>query len=194
MLGEWIRKTDESNENQGWLGNSKWLRYILAALIGIGLLAVIWPGSQKVPVENTAVNKTNTSENSTIKASMTSELQSILSQVEGAGKVQVSLTLSSEGVKSYASNTKSEVRQTQETDKNSGERNIKEENTTTDIAVMGGSPMLVEDQTPEVLGVLVVADGAENATVRENLTYATATLLNISSHKVRVVAREVNSK
>ena len=43
---------------------------------------------------------------------------------------------------------------------------------------------------PEILGVLVVADGAQDPQVKENLAQATATLLDISPHRVRVMPRE----
>ncbi|HCF51291.1 MAG TPA: stage III sporulation protein AG, partial [Syntrophomonas sp.] len=48
--------------------------------------------------------------------------------------------------------------------------------------------LLVEEKTPEVLGVLVVAAGASNVAVKEQLSSATATLLNIPLHRVMVVA------
>lgn len=188
MLEEWIRgKQDPDNENEaaGW---KKWSRYVLAIVICAGLLALIWPMGKtqpsKVPVKSSSTGVDQA------RAQLTQELQSILSQVDGAGKVGVSITVNSNGLKSYASNTKNEIRETSEQDRTGGDRKIREENLSSDIAVSGGSALLVEEKAPQILGVLVVAEGARDAEVKEKLTDATATLLNISPHQVRVVARK----
>lgn len=193
MLDEWLRKVDGSDEKKGLAMWNKWGRYVLVGLVCIGLLALMWPSSKNAPVKNVAVQKSEVPSDS-VRASLAGELQSILSQVDGAGKVEVSLMLNSNGVKTYASNTKNESKQTQEMDKNSGERSIREDNLASDIAVLGGAPILVEDKAPKVTGVLIVADGARDAAVKEELTDAAVTLLNISPHQVRVVPRGVVTK
>lgn len=104
--------------------------------------------------------------------------------------MSVSISLRSDGLKNYASNTQNEVRETSEQDRNGGDRKIREENMSSDVAVSGGSALLVEEKAPEILGVLVVAEGAGNASVKEELSDATATLLDISPHQVRVLPRK----
>ncbi len=188
MLEEWIRgikEPENASEARDW---KKWSRYLLAIVVCIGLLALIWPMDKSQP--SPAAVKTNNSSVEQAKAKLTAELQSILSQVEGAGEVGVSISLNSNGLKDYASNTKNEIRETSEQDRSGGDRKIREENLSSDIAVSGGAALLVEEKAPQVLGVLVVADGAGNAAVKERLTDATATLLNISPHQIRVVPRK----
>ncbi len=188
MLEEWIRgKQDPDSENQtkGW---TKWSRYLLAIVVCIGLLALIWPANKSQP-SKLAVKAASSSVDQA-KEKLSSELESILSQVDGAGEVGVSISLSSNGLKNYASNTENEIRETSEQDRTGGDRKIREENLSSDIAVSGGSALLVEEQAPHILGVLVVADGARNPAVKERLTDATATLLNISPHQVSVVPRK----
>ncbi len=58
------------------------------------------------------------------------------------------------------------------------------------MAVSSGNPLLLEEKMPEILGVLIVADGADDPQVKENLTNAASTLLDISPHRVRVMPRE----
>ncbi|PKM78602.1 MAG: hypothetical protein CVU90_00975 [Firmicutes bacterium HGW-Firmicutes-15] len=190
MLDEWMRKMTGDEEKKVFANWGKKGKYLVVAAVCLGLLALIWPQSKSAPRETVTPASQNSSGVALAKANLASELQNILSQVEGAGKVQVSLTLSSDGLKSYARNTKNERRETQEMDKSGGDRNIKEDNQASDIAVSSGSALLVEDIAPEVVGVLVVADGAGNGLVKEKLTDATITLLNISPHQVRVVARK----
>ncbi|MDD3364465.1 MAG: hypothetical protein PHZ03_05745 [Syntrophomonas sp.] len=190
LLDEWMRKITGEEEKKVFANWGKKSKYLVVIAVCLGLLALIWPQAKSTPQEITVPANQNSSGVAQAKANLAGELQSILSQVEGAGKVQVSLTLSSDGLKSYARNTKNEHRETQETAQSSGDRNIKEDNQTSDIAVSGGAALLVEDSAPEVVGVLVVADGAGNGLVKEKLTDATITLLNISPNQVRVVTRK----
>ena len=190
MLDEWKRKISDCSEQSFWGNWGKKGRYLVVAVVCLGLLTLIWPQSTSVSPENAAPASLPTEGVARAKANLAGELEDILSQVDGAGKVQVSITLSSDGLKSYARNTKNEQRETKELDSNGGDRNIKEENQSSDIAVSGGAALLVEDSAPEVVGVLVVAEGAQDSLVKEQLTDATTTLLNISPHQVRVVARK----
>ncbi len=191
MLDEWKRKiADYSEQSLGGSWGKKGRYLAVAVVVGLGLLTIMWPQSSSSPPA-TSVSPTLPSEGvAQAKTNLAMELENILSQVEGAGKVQVSITLSSDGLKSYARNTKDDVKETQESVSSSGVRTIKEENQTSDIAVSGGAALLVEDSAPEVVGVLVVAEGAQDSKIKEQLTDATTTLLNIPPYQVRVVARK----
>jgi stage III sporulation protein AG len=190
VLEEWIRKVSGDNENKVWTKWEKKGKYLIVVIVCLGLLALIWSPAKSVPQEIQNAKIQNTSGLASAKANLTEELQNILSQVEGAGKVQVSLTLSSDGLKNYARNTKNDLRDTKELDRSGVDRNIKEDNQSSDIAVSSGTALLVEDRAPEVVGVLIVADGAQNGLVKEKLTDATSTLLNISPSQVRVLSRK----
>lgn len=193
MLDEWKKKITDGSKTvfTGNWGHKS--RYLITAAVCLGLLSLIWPQNQSIPTQT----QTTTSSASLpaegvdeAKANLAREMEGILSQVDGAGTVRVSITLRSDGLKSYARNTKNEQRETQELDSNGGDRNIKEDNQSSDIAVSGGSALLLEDCAPEIVGVLIVAEGARNSLVKEQLTDAAVTLLNVSPCQVRVVARK----
>lgn len=191
MLEEWMRKItgkDDENGSNNW---SKKGKYLVAAAVCLGLLAIIWPANKDVPSQtNTSTVNQNMDGVAQVKARLAQELEDILSQVDGAGEVQVSITLSSDGLKNYARNTKNDRKETKELDNSGGDRTITEENQTSDIAVSGSTTLLVEEIAPEIVGVLVVADGAQDGLVKEKLTDAVTTLLNVSPYQVRVVARK----
>lgn len=187
MIEEWVRgiypgKGEEGNNQR------KWSRYILVIVICIGMLALVWPMGKNQPVQVPETSTSGSVERSQQKISQ--ELENILSQVEGAGQVRVSISLNSDGLKSYASNTKNDVRETVEKDKSGGDRQVREENVSSEIAVSGGSALLVEEKAPQITGVLVVADGADDPVVKEELGEATAALLNLSPHQIRVLPRK----
>lgn len=188
MLEEWIRGNQGEDGTKATIDWNKWSRYLLAVVVCIGLLALIWPMGKSQPAKVAVPSSSNSVDQA--RENLSQELQSILAQVEGAGKVNVSITLSSNGTKNYASNSKNEIRETSEQDRSGGDRKIREENLSSDIAVSAGSALLVEEKAPEILGVLVVAEGARDASIKEQLTDATATLLNISPHQVSVVTRK----
>lgn len=195
MLDEWIRRSQDKGEDKQSFLKGKKNRYIIVIVICLGLLALLWPVSkvEKSAAPLIATGKAVTAEGS-VKAQLSAELESILSEIDGAGQVEVALTLSSEGEKTYASNRRDEKRETEEIQAQGSKKMSREENLVQDLAVSAGSPLLIEDKFPEVLGVLVVADGANQKAVQEKLSDATATLLNISANKVRVMPRKGESR
>lgn len=190
MIEEWMRKDSKDDKGRKWgLDNNK-VKYLLVIIISLGLLALIWP-STKVADNTVHDNISNpTPAASSVKDSITSELEAILGQIDGAGQVSASISLSSEGIKTYASNMREETRDTEEADNRGVKKNTTEHSITRDLAVSSGAPLLIEEKQPEILGVLIVAEGAKNPSIAEKLLNATTTLLNISSHKVTVMPRK----
>lgn len=186
MLDEWIRGEGDNEKNGGGWLNGKKGRLILVIVICLGLLALIWPNNKADAPRNQIAQPLTDKVSQGMKASMQADLEAILSQIKGAGVVEVSVTLGSQGTRSYATNNREERRETSE----NGRSQTVEESSTRDLAVSSGNPLLVEEKMPEIMGVLVVADGAGDPQVQESLTNATSTLLNIPAHKVRVLPRE----
>ena len=56
----------------------------------------------------------------------------------------------------------------------------------TTVLTVGGKPMILREIQPRIKGVIVVAEGAENATVKVNLLRAVATLTGVSVDAVQV--------
>ncbi|MGI5911720.1 MAG: hypothetical protein ACOX6E_03950 [Syntrophomonadaceae bacterium] len=186
MFYEWIRGDNQDKAGQNLFSGKKG-RYLMVIAICLGLLALIWPITRTDTINN-SISSTNVTnkENRKINNDLASELEYILSRIEGAGKVEVSISLASEGLKTYAANTRNETRKIEE-NQNGAKKQTSESSIVRDLAVTAGSPLLVENKTPEVLGVLVVAQGASSHHIQEKLIQATATLLNISPHQVCVM-------
>lgn len=187
MWEDWIKNTKQQGAGLSWF-QSRNGKTILVIVVCIGLLAILWPLGQVNPqpaaVTGTAVQPLQTGKSQQIGE----QLEYILSQIEGAGTVKVDVMLASEGSRQYAHNTREERRDTSEQQAQGLNKRVVEQSTALDLAVSSGSPLLVEEKTPEVLGVLVVAEGASNIAVKEQLTAATSTLLNVPLHRVMVVA------
>ena len=106
-----------------------------------------------------------------------------LSEIDGAGKVTVVLTVRSSGEKVIAKDTESYVLQ------EDGES--RQEESSSVVTVSEGSqkesPVTIETIYPEYQGALIVAEGAENAEIKLHLTQAVADLTGLSSEKITVV-------
>lgn len=99
-----------------------------------------------------------------------SRLSEILSRIDGAGEVEVFLTVASEGEKVIAVETSESADGT----------------ITTTPVFSGGEPVILEELMPEITGVLIVAEGADDLGVRFNLIEASASVLNINQSIIKV--------
>lgn len=190
MLEEWSKAGSKDNV-VGSILQSKRGQYLLVVVICLGLLALIWPVG-KINRETTAdaEKQADVSGSVSLRQQLNQEVGEVLAEIEGAGKVEVSVMLASEGIKHYATNIREESRDSEEKNGSAGTKQSTETSVVQDVAASSGSPLLIEEQYPEILGVLVVAEGAGDPRVSERLTNATATLLNIPVHRVRVMPRK----
>ncbi|MGE5396094.1 MAG: hypothetical protein ACM3MK_01010 [Chitinophagales bacterium] len=160
---------------------------IFLALIGI--LLILWPGFNRAP--KTQVSTTAATNSDTIDASdYENELAGMLQEINGAGQVKVKVSLVSEGTRSYATNDHQETRKTTEKEQNGVTRQISEENVEHELVMANNAPVLVENKSPEITGVLVIAEGAGDSSVAEALTQAVTGLLGIPASRVTVLPME----
>jgi stage III sporulation protein AG len=123
-------------------------------------------------------------------------LAETLSQVAGAGQVSVRVFLDSGPRYEYARKTADDTRTTQESDRSGTSRITSERREEGEVTVRrGGSggedvPVVVMTHLPAVRGVLVVAGGAADPTVRAELSRAVQTALGLPPHRVTVLAKE----
>ena len=115
----------------------------------------------------------------------------VLSEIKGAGRVKVMINFSDTGEIVTATTNNSSTDKTVDTS-SSGDRTTesKTDNVSPVIIQRDGedTPLIVKEIAPEVLGVVVVAEGADNVGVRINLLQAVQTLLNVKADKVEIFA------
>ena len=125
-------------------------------------------------------------------------LSRILSQIEGAGEVKVMITLKSSAEKVLDKDTESDQETVTAEDSQGGTRQAsKKENTVyasdSDSTTQGsGSPYVSKELSPEIEGVVVIADGGGNAVVKENISSAVQALFDIEPHKIRIMKKQMN--
>jgi len=123
-------------------------------------------------------------------------LQTILSKIKGAGKVDVMITFYSGNESVPAVDVKTSEGDTQEKDKEGGSMSIKQsdnENTTIYEENQGvKKPFIVKELLPKVKGVVIVADGAGDIETKSNLVKAAEALLDVAAHRIQVFQRNSN--
>ena len=127
----------------------------------------------------------------TYEEQLEGKLSGILCQISGVGEVSAMVTLSSGKEVVPAFNTVESGSETNERDSGGGTRSVTQSSTDKRVASNSGSitadqPLIVKEVMPEVKGVIVVAEGAENPEVVERLTEAVQTVLGVPAFRVKV--------
>jgi stage III sporulation protein AG len=122
------------------------------------------------------------------------QLGTTLSSIKGVGEVVVQVSLEAERTVSYATNSQEETRNSQEREASGLTRSVQELRTEAQVVMAreGGSekPIVSGETLPAVRGVLVVAEGASDPTIKERLSQAVQVLLDLPAHKVMVLEKE----
>ncbi len=178
--------------------------FLIMGLVGILLFVIV------LPMENRTYNKESNTEQlveavaseQVIPTNYESEvlygkaleekLVTILSTMDGVGDVSVMITLQSTYEEIVQKDTESSVSEVEENDGKGGSRSTYEMDSsgiTIYEKLSDGSnvPYIVKKNTPEIEGVLVVAQGGGNASVCINITDVIKALFGIEAHKIKVV-------
>ncbi len=131
-----------------------------------------------------------------LESSLARKLEAVLAQISGVGDITVTVNLASTTEKDYAVNTSTNNKTTQEHDQKGGNRTITETNENGQMVLVRenqGSreePVVVKEVKPEVKGVVVVAEGAENPVIKADLMKAVQVYLDVPLYKVIVLSKE----
>jgi stage III sporulation protein AG len=116
-------------------------------------------------------------------------LAGILSDMKGAGKVNVMIMYDG-GMELVTAESKS-VTTNKTTDTSGGVDRITENTTETSTPIIineGGQskPIILKEIMPNILGVVIVAEGADNISVRMELLKAASKILNVNSSLIEI--------
>ncbi|MBQ8815225.1 MAG: stage III sporulation protein AG [Lachnospiraceae bacterium] len=167
-------------------------------IIGLLLAVIVWPTSQTSTGQGTeegqgkSGNGAQGTENLTYEEQLEEKLAAILSRVKGAGAVQVMITLESSSelvLQVDESHTTDVVR---ETDSAGGTRDSNQSSYTKDTVQTGtdDGPYVIKEINPKVSGVLIIAEGAGSAAVKNEICEAVEALFNLPIHKIKVLEAE----
>lgn len=166
---------------------------LIGILLGVLLLVIVIPvpGEKSSKEEETQVQKTTVE----VPASDTIEtqLKEILQKISGVGKVEVFITYQDNGKIIIEKDESFSEELIQEADSSGGTRTTTT-NRTEDQTVYteGDVPYVIQELTPSVEGVLVVAEGAGNASVKKQIQETIEALFGLDAHKISIMKMEVS--
>ena len=169
-----------------WLSNllekiktNKKLQFLLIGLLAVVILLVYFAYF----INETNEEKTGTTsqvvDSSTEEyvSSLEAKLENVLSNIEGAGKVSVAITVSSGFVYEYAY---------EETNKDS----LSSSSTSSSLILVDDEPVVVSKVYPVISGVLVVAEGGGNIKVKLDILESIQTLLSVANENITILNGE----
>jgi stage III sporulation protein AG len=119
------------------------------------------------------------------------DMENRLGKVKGVSEVTVLITLEGGPVYEYAQNSDSTDRNTREEAGDGGTRNISESTKSTQAVIArennGERAVITRELLPQIKGVLVVARGADNPLVKEQIAHAVAAAFNLPAHRISVL-------
>ncbi len=167
--------------------------WVIFILVGILLLVIALPsGESKEKKTQPDTRQTQEAKRETAASGDTlkEQLEAVLSNMEGVGKVRVMITYKDSGTQVIEKDGSTSEGSTLEEDASGGSRKVteKEVQKTTVYSNSGeGEPFVAKELAPEIEGILIVAQGGDKTSVRQNISNAVLALFPVEAHKIVVV-------
>lgn len=162
--------------------DSKKLRADLIAVLATGVVLIIIGNTFFGPTDSTtekitAIQNSETSQGDTDEQ-LEKRLAEVFSEIEGAGKVKVMLTLKAG----------TEIIVAEEEKIKESNDGVDMENSVVILSQGNGveKPLILKEKYPEVEGIIIVAEGGDDFLVKEALSKGAQALLNVPAHKVEI--------
>lgn len=163
---------------------------VAVGIIGIALILLSELLPKKKEVEPTAKSPPAAKTAQEYAEELEQRLQEVVRGISGVGRCRVMVTLENGVEYVYASEEKAGSDYSSD-----GDRLSQADDSESSIILIqtenGYEGLLVTELQPTVKGVVVVCEGGGNEAVRERVTEAVATVLNVTSKRVCVVAGEI---
>ena len=115
-------------------------------------------------------------------------LEETLSCIRGAGKVQVMITYDTGAQVVPAMRT--EVQSSTQESAGTETATVNENRTEVSApATLNDEALVLTEKAPAVRGVIVIAEGGDNAVVARNITEAVQALFGVAAHKIKIMKR-----
>lgn len=157
-------------------------QFLIMALCGLLLAVIAVPvdsGKEKGTQENNGQETETQQETDSYEEKMEKKLEELLSRVEGVGQVRVMLTFEGSGERKV------------EKDKQVGTGGTEEETVYEESGSSSRRPYVTSESNPQVEGVLVIAEGGDKSSVKEEIIGAAQALFGIEPHKIKIMKMEV---
>lgn len=124
------------------------------------------------------------------ESSRKNELKSMLSKMKGVGQVEVMIAFEGGEELVPAVNINDGINNTNEKDNQGGQRENQQTNKGSQIVMStkdgDSTPVILKKYNPKIIGVMIVAEGAQDKQIQLDVKNAVGTLFGIQTNKVNV--------
>ena len=166
---------------------------IILLIITLFVINNVFSGDKKKTITNTTIPKEI--EQVAQTRDIEKELESALGKIKGVEDVKVLITYSETEKVVPIYNESSSQSSTQEKDTEGGERKIETYDTNKEVISDANQTIITEKiMYPKMEGAIVIAKGAQNTIVKENITHAVEAATGLAVHKIQVFEMKWNKK
>ena len=126
--------------------------------------------------------------------SFENQIKEALETITGVSDVSVVVNVDATERKVYERNKVTQKQTTDETDREGGQRVVEDSSVDDQLVIIRSGekeiPIIQETKKPEIRGVLIVAKGADNITVKKWIVEAVTRALDVPSHRVAVMPKK----
>lgn len=179
---------------------------IIVALIGILFILIsnmLQPKKKdayEMPLSNQQVTEEPALEEVTLIESVKKmeevyedDLQSMLNQIQGVAEVEVMVNVDSTNTNVYEKDLILGNQTTDESDKNGGTRKVEDQMKETKLVYIRQGdqevPILVQTKKPDIRGVFIIAKGAEDNNIKQQIVDAVSKVLDVPTYKISVMPK-----
>ena len=185
-------------KKQAELSGKPWA---ILLIIGLLLAVIAWPtgdgeknakGNERDPAKEGDERIAQGVNNLTYEEQLEGKLEAILSKVKGVGEVKVMITLISSSELVLQVDEQNMTDKVSETDSDGGTTSSIQSENTRETVLTGSAegPFVIKEINPQVSGVLILAQGAGSAAVKNEICEAVEALFNLPIHKIKVLEAE----
>ncbi len=167
--------------------------WLILGIFGVLLLVIALPadlpdkkGSESIqaqPAGGEITQRFGQERTDDAAASLEKRLEQTLSLIDGAGKVRVMITLKDAGEKVV----EKDVTRRTDTDAGGSQNTDQSQSSVYEKDGSAETPYISNELTPQVEGVLVVAQGGGNSIVKQNILQSVMALFPLEAHKITIV-------
>lgn len=185
------------NNPLGKWDKTQWTILILAGIL-LMVIAIPTEGSKKQAVQTVQSEEKVTGREEGYVEGLERRLKNRLSQIEGAGRVEVMITLEDYGEsvveKDIEKNTSQRIQEGGENEKSTEKTEEVRQETVYQELDREKEPFVGTERTPKIAGVLVVAQGADATAVKQNISEAVMALFQIDVNRIKVVKMNIQEE
>lgn len=155
---------------------------ILCIIFVVALILFLKMSGTKSTTKTTTTSSIQYQTSLDYSKQLETKLESVLSQIKGAGNVKVMMTLDGSPELVYAMDSNEKV------SNNTGGSTTTSSSTPILVQTNGTtSPLILTEVLPKVKGVIVVSSGANDISIKLDILNSVSTLLDISTDKINVL-------